>query len=152
MSQKLHFSFGPFPFNCSAVEKSQYVYLSNVLYLLNTFCSHTCNSFRALFASSWTFGNNDLFKLSHLGQVVCDAACLGFGALFSRAVDGRSVEGLAPYTLTGHLKDIWKLVLPLPVLPTENKTVQMYRSYLYRMKRLQPQSVDLRTCASTHVR
>lgn len=50
-----------------------------------------CGSVGALFATPWSFGNDDLFKVTQLRQVGGDAAGLGFGALLPGTVDRRGV-------------------------------------------------------------
>lgn len=119
LSQKLHFSFGPFPFSCSAEWNSggnehlshdhQKVPIRGQFnQLISVVCSlpsRTCRSVWAFFAAPWSFGDDDLFKVAKLCQVGGDAADLCFGALLPGAVDRRRGERLALHTLTGHLRE-----------------------------------------------
>lgn len=57
--------------------------------VITFFSSHTCGFIWAFFATPWSFGNDDLFKVAQLCQVGGDAADLCFGALLPRAVDRR---------------------------------------------------------------
>lgn len=75
--------------------------------------SDTCGSIGAFLAAPRSFGNDDLFEVAQLCQVVGDAADLRFGALLPRAVDGRGGERLAVHTLTGHLREThWLSAFP----------------------------------------